>query len=85
VKFTRLSFGLYAQAFGKLENPGAHIVLPESFQKSHLDQLFRQGDDGWLNLTKCVVYAIGKRCRLGVSSCKYRRYDGHQKPCLLLV
>ncbi|MFK8034250.1 MAG: amino acid ABC transporter substrate-binding protein [Hyphomicrobiales bacterium] len=65
--YTTDASGLYAQRL-KLEDPGAHIVLPEIISKEPLGPVVRQGDDGWLNLTKWVVYALVNAEELGVSS-----------------
>ncbi|MEP0520763.1 MAG: amino acid ABC transporter substrate-binding protein [Hyphomicrobiales bacterium] len=65
--YTTDASGLYAQRL-KLEDPGAHTVLPEIISKEPLGPVVRQGDDGWLNLTKWVVFALVNAEELGVTS-----------------
>lgn len=79
--YTTDASGLYAQRL-KLEDPGAHIVLPEIISKEPLGPVVRQGDDGWLNLTKWVVYALVNAEELGVSSANIGDMMGSKNPAI---
>lgn len=79
--YTTDASGLYAQRL-KLEDPGVHIVLPEIISKEPLGPVVRQGDDGWFNLTKWVVFALVNAEELGVSSENVDDMMGSDNPAI---
>ena len=65
--YTTDQSGLYAQRI-KLEDPGAHKVLPEVISKEPLGPVVRQGDDAWFNLVKWSLFCMVNAEEMGVSS-----------------
>ena len=51
-----------------LDDPSAHIILPEIISKEPLGGAVRHGDDAWLDIGKWVVNAIIIAEELGVNS-----------------
>lgn len=52
----------------KLEDPEAHVVLPEIISKEPLGPVVRQGDDQWFNIVRWTHIAMVNAEELGVSS-----------------
>ncbi|VAW20269.1 L-amino acid ABC transporter (Glu/Asp/His/...), substrate-binding protein AapJ [hydrothermal vent metagenome] len=50
-----------------LEDPGAHIILPEIISKEPLGPSVRQGDDGWFNLNRWTYFLLLNAEELGVT------------------
>lgn len=40
------------------ENPGDHVILPETISKEPLGPLVRQGDDEWADLVRWTLFAL---------------------------
>lgn len=65
--YTSDQSSLYAQRL-KLDDPNAHVVLPEVISKEPLGPVVRQGDDEWFNIVKWTHFAMLNAEELGVSS-----------------
>lgn len=65
--YTTDQSGLYAQRI-KLEDPSAHMVLPEVISKEPLGPVVRQGDDGWFNLVKWSLFCMVNAEEMGITS-----------------
>jgi general L-amino acid transport system substrate-binding protein len=52
----------------KLNEPGAHIILPEVISKEPLAPVVRQKDDDWLLLVKWTLFAMINAEELGIDS-----------------
>ncbi|MEP3264519.1 MAG: amino acid ABC transporter substrate-binding protein [Hyphomicrobiales bacterium] len=65
--YTTDASALYAQRL-KLNDPSAHVVLPEIISKEPLGPVVRQGDDQWFNIVRWTVFAMINAEELGVSS-----------------
>lgn len=65
--YTTDQSGLYAQRI-KLEDPDAHIVLPEVISKEPLGPVVRHGDDQWLDIVKWSLNCMINAEEMGVSS-----------------
>lgn len=56
-----------------LDNPSAHVILPEIISKEPLAGAVRQGDDSWADLNKWVVNALIVAEELGITQSNVRR------------
>ena len=65
--YTTDASGLYAQRI-KLQDPDAHVVLPEIISKEPLGPVVRHGDDEWLDIVKWSHNCMVNAEELGVSS-----------------
>lgn len=65
--YTTDQSGLAAQRT-KLEDPSAHMVLPEIISKEPLGPVVRHGDDKWLDIVKWSLYAMVEAEDLGITS-----------------
>lgn len=65
--YTTDQSGLYAQRI-KLEDPDAHVVLPEVISKEPLGPVVRQGDDQWFNIVKWSLFCMVNAEEMGVTS-----------------
>lgn len=52
----------------KLQNPAAHIVLPEIISKEPLGPVVRQGDDAWFNVVRWSFNAMVAAEEAGITS-----------------
>ena len=59
---------LLALTRGELADPAGSIILPETISKEPLGPVVRQGDDGWFNLVKWVLYAMINAEEMGAHS-----------------
>ncbi|HHG91165.1 MAG TPA: amino acid ABC transporter substrate-binding protein [Devosia sp.] len=50
-----------------LEDPDAHLILPQIISKEPLGPSVRQGDDGWFNLNRWVYFLLLNAEELGVT------------------
>lgn len=50
-----------------LEDPSAHLILPEIISKEPLGPSVRQGDDGWFNIARWVYFLLLNAEELGVT------------------
>lgn len=50
-----------------LEDPSAHVILPEIISKEPLGPSVRQGDDGWFNIARWVYFLLLNAEELGVT------------------
>ena len=51
-----------------MNNPGAHVILPDVISKEPLGPVVRQGDPTWTDIVRWSVYALIEAEELGVSS-----------------
>lgn len=65
--FTTDASGLAAYRI-KLENPDAHIILPEIISKEPLGPVVRHGDNGWGDVVRWTLYAMLEAEELGINS-----------------
>ena len=49
------------------DDPGAHVVLPETISKEPLTPVVAHGDDQWFDLVKTVLYVLINAEELGVT------------------
>ncbi len=52
----------------KLTKPGLATILPQVVSKEPLGPVVRQGDDGWFNIVKWVLFAMINGEELGITS-----------------
>ncbi len=64
--FTTDSSALAAERLS-LEDPSAHVILPEIISKEPLGPSVRQGDDAWFNLNRWVYFLLLNAEELGVT------------------
>lgn len=50
-----------------LEDPSAHLILPEIISKEPLGPSVRQGDDGWFNIARWTYFMLLNAEELGVT------------------
>jgi general L-amino acid transport system substrate-binding protein len=48
--------------------PGDHVIFDEELSKEPLSPVVRQGDDGWYDIVKWVIYALFQAEELGIDS-----------------
>jgi general L-amino acid transport system substrate-binding protein len=65
--YTTDQSGLYAQRI-KLQDPDAHIILPEVISKEPLGPVVRHGDDEWFDIVKWSLNCTINAEELGVTS-----------------
>jgi general L-amino acid transport system substrate-binding protein len=65
--YTTDQSGLYAQRI-KLQDPEAHIVLPEVISKEPLGPVVRHADDEWFDIVKWTLNCMINAEELGVTS-----------------
>lgn len=65
--YTTDSSGLYSIRL-QMDDPDAHMVLPELISKEPLGPSVRQGDEQWFDIAKWTYYALVYAEELGVSS-----------------
>jgi len=56
------------------------VVLPEVISKEPLGPLVRQGDDGWMNVVRWVLFAMINAEELGVSSKNVEQMKDSKNP-----
>ena len=56
-----------------LEDPSAHIILPEIISKEPLAGTVRHGDDQWADIGKWVVYALINAEELGITQANVKQ------------
>lgn len=59
-----------------LDDPSAHLILPEIISKEPLGGAVRQGDDEWADIGKWVVNAIINAEELGITSQNVAKHCG---------
>jgi general L-amino acid transport system substrate-binding protein len=57
-----------AARLGKLKDPGAHVILPETISKAANGPVVRQGDGQWANIVRWTVNALIAAEELGITS-----------------
>jgi general L-amino acid transport system substrate-binding protein len=57
-----------AARLGKLKDPAAHVILPETISKAANGPVVRQGDGQWANIVRWTVNALIAAEELGVTS-----------------
>jgi general L-amino acid transport system substrate-binding protein len=65
--YTTDQSGLAAQRI-KLQDPAAHVLLPEVISKEPLGPVVSHGDDRWFDVVKWTLYAMIEAEELGVTS-----------------
>lgn len=55
---------------GKMKDPNAHIILPETISKAANGPVVRQGDDAWANLVRWTLNALIAGEEHGVTAAK---------------
>lgn len=53
---------------GKMKNPAAHVVLPETISKEPLGPVVRHGDNQWGDIVKWTLFAMVNAEEMGISS-----------------
>ncbi len=71
--------GLAAQRL-KLDDPDAHMILPERISKEPLGPAVRQGDDQWMDLARWTLNAWVAAEELGVTSENVDEMKGSDNP-----
>lgn len=79
--YTTDASALYAQRL-KLNDPGAHVVLPEIISKEPLGPVVRQGDDQWFNIVRWTVFAMLNAEELGVTSKNVEAMKSSDNPAI---
>jgi len=51
-----------------LDNPQAHVILPDVISKEPMAAVIRQGDDGWGDVVRWTLYAMILAEELGITS-----------------
>lgn len=69
----------------ELQDPGAHVILPETISKEPLGPVVRQGDDVWFNTVKWVLFAMMNAEELGVTSSNISSADSNNPAIARLV
>ena len=57
-----------AARLGKLKDPSAHVILPETISKAANGPVVRQGDGQWANVVRWTVNALIAAEELGITS-----------------
>lgn len=71
--------GLAAQRL-KLNEPDAHVILPERISKEPLGPAVRQGDDQWLDIVRWTLNVMVAAEELGVTSTNVEEMAGSDNP-----
>lgn len=71
--------GLAAQRL-KLNEPDAHVILPERISKEPLGPAVRQGDDQWLDIIRWTLNVMVAAEELGVTSANVEEMAGSDNP-----
>jgi general L-amino acid transport system substrate-binding protein len=77
--YTTDKSGLAAQ-LPQLENPDAHMILPETISKEPLGPAVRQGDDQWADIARWTLNATVAAEELGVTSENVEDMKGSDNP-----
>lgn len=64
----------------KLQDPDAHVVLPEVISKEPLGPWVRTGDEGWFNLVRWTVLALINAEELGITKANVREMAKSANP-----
>jgi general L-amino acid transport system substrate-binding protein len=68
-----------AARLGKLKDPSAHVILPETISKAANGPVVRQGDGQWANIVRWTVNALIAAEELGVSSANVDQMNASSK------
>ncbi len=79
--FTTDRSGLAAQRL-KLDDPDAHVVLPEIISKEPLGPVVRQGDDLWFKIVRWTHNAMLNAEELGITSANASDMKGSKNPAI---
>ena len=79
--FTTDRSGLAAQRL-KLDDPAAHVVLPEIISKEPLGPVVRQGDDLWFKIVRWTHNAMLNAEELGITSANASDMKGSKNPAI---
>lgn len=79
--YTTDQSALYAQRL-KLNDPSAHIILPEIISKEPLGPAVRQGDDQWGDIVRWSYYAMLAAEELGVTSQNVEEMKESRNPAI---
>jgi len=77
--YTTDASGLYSERL-KLNNPSAHVILPEIISKEPLGPVVRQGDDQWADIVRWALNAMINAEELGVTSANAEKMRGSTNP-----
>jgi general L-amino acid transport system substrate-binding protein len=77
--YTTDQSGLAAQRT-KLQDPGAHLILPEIISKEPLGPVVRQGDDTWGDIVRWTLNAMITAEELGVTSANVDEMSSSTNP-----
>jgi general L-amino acid transport system substrate-binding protein len=66
----------------KLENPGAHVILPDILSKEPLGPIVRHGDDRWFDIVKWTIFALIQAEESGVTSQNVDEMKTSQDPTI---
>lgn len=64
----------------KLQDPDAHVILPEVISKEPLGPWVRTGDEGWFNLVRWTVLALVNAEELGITKANVREMTKSTNP-----
>jgi len=78
--YTTDASGLAAIRANDVNNPDAHVILPELISKEPLGPVVRRGDDQWFALVKWVHIAMVNAEERGVSSANVDRMRSSDDP-----
>ena len=68
-----------AARLGKLKDPSAHVILPETISKAANGPVVRQGDGQWANIVRWTVNALIAAEELGVTSANVEQMKATSK------
>lgn len=77
--YTTDSSGLYSIRL-QMDDPDAHMILPERISKEPLGPAVRQGDEQWFDIAKWVYYGLVSAEELGVNSENLAEMQGSSNP-----
>lgn len=77
--YTTDKSGLAAQ-IPQMENPDAHMILPETISKEPLGPAVRQGDDRWADIARWTLNAIIAAEELGITKDNVEEMKGSENP-----
>ena len=66
----------------KLDDPDAHVVLPEVISKEPLGPVVRQGDDQWANIVRWTHNAMLNAEELGITAANASDMQGSTNPAI---
>ena len=80
--YTTDQSGLYAQRL-QLENPDAHIILPQIISKEPLAPMTRHGDNRWNDIVRWAINAMINAEELGITSANVDAMKSASNPAVL--